>query len=184
MNIPIITPVVDWMRGRKKVEDIDLPQPMPPPDFSHLLSPQFAEERFKAEERMREIESKQNELEAIEKSNLSRRCKDAFQNFIISNYDQAVMLSNLTKPHLAEMAFINSIITQMASVISNAKKSDRAKPAYITFTRHTRDKLWFILSRTVGIDDRERVIAAVMRVRYDSAQRLSPTTISNLQQGR
>lgn len=165
--------------GSKKIEDIDIPVSSAPPDLSHLGAPQFATEYFQAQQYMLEADSIPLLLKAINDSRLTASSKRAFTTYVNSYMvDRTTILANLTAKNEAEIAFIRSIIDRMASIITSSKKSDRAKPEFVLFAKNIESLIWLRLTRTMGAEDRERILDAVLSVRYQSSQKMSPETVN------
>ena len=166
MDIPIIG---DFFK-KKPVDDIETPEIMPPPDFSHINVPAFSESHYRSIERMGQIESKPDMLRYIEDSDWSRQAKDGAIMWIKNNYDSNLMYSDLSDGNNFDIAGLRALIDQMVCCIGTAYKSDRRRDDYAAFIAATINQIWRRDTRTVGIN-RERALAAAIEFKYSTSKK-------------
>ena len=173
MKLPIISGIIDKITGNKDITDnANVPMPIQPPDFSTMNPFSSSEAFYKAAELNIQVDSKENVKNMIWKAHLSRKCKDDLILIVDTMFDRNVLLSDLSGVHDREIAYIRFRIDMLASTLSCGYPSDKNNPEFLALTRYIMAQVWFRITRTGG-DERERMIAAYMHIKYTQSNKIT-----------
>ena len=174
MKLPIIDGIVRKIRGQEDIrDDIGVPQETPPPDFSPITQFTSSEPFFKAQELNMQVDSLDDFLNALWKSSLSTRLKKSLTLYVQTMLDRNIMLTNMNENEV-KIASIWSKINKKATMLSNAFKSDRKNPEWITFERMIEPQVMARLNRATGGDGRERMIISFLQLKYHQTTSREP----------